>query len=105
MAHTDSELSALCVKGTPDFGGVHPVFHATLATFTNQAPLDQIKRDAYVRAVKAQDWSYEFSDDHGAYHRGRESLAQLRLAQRELDPDFVLWNQHCHPWCVNGSSY
>lgn len=87
--------------------GIPHVFAPALYAFgpRGQAQLAQIRRDAYVKALKAHDWAFEFSDDADTYRAGRESLAQLKLAQRELDSDFALWNQHCHPCCKNGAAY
>lgn len=84
---------------------LHPVFRAALESFSAPAALEQAKRLAYVAALRGHDWSFEFSDDARAVRHGRESLAQLRLAQRELDPAFVLWNQHAPAQCRNGAAY
>lgn len=51
-------------------------------------------RESYVAALKAHDWHHEFSSDHRAYMRGRESLAALRQAQPLVDADFKVWNEH-----------
>lgn len=85
---------------------IHPVFAGIVASLqTAPAAVQEAKRSAYVTLLQRHDWSHEFSDDHGAYTRGREQLAELRLVQREIDPDFAIWNQHCPPQCVNGRGY
>lgn len=48
----------------------------------------------YVRDLRRMDWTFEFSDDHTVYRRGRQELDRLRSIQRELDPRGTLWNQH-----------
>lgn len=80
---------------------------AVLSAFgpEGQAKLASAKRSAYIQALRSHDWSFQMSEDPQRYEQGRESLAQLRLAQRELDPDFCLWDQHCHPNCIGGRSY
>lgn len=77
--------------------GLHPVFQNILDAFTNPQPLVDAKRTAYIQALRDADWLYEFSEDPQVYARGREQVAQLRLAQKELDPAYVLWNEHCNP--------
>jgi hypothetical protein len=86
-------------------GHVHPIFASMLDTFCRPAALQDIKREAYERMLRAHEWSFEFSDDASVYARGREQLAELRLVQREIDPDFSTWNQHCHPACRDGAAY
>lgn len=87
-------------------GGLHPIFAGIVASIqTAPVALREAQRRAYVTLLQRHDWSHEFSDDHGAYTRGREQLAELRLVQREIDPDFAIWNQHCPPQCVNGRIY
>lgn len=85
---------------------VHPFFAGLLADLVKvPQQARQAQHDAYVHALKAHDWSFEFSDDHAAYERGREQLAQLKLAQRELDPEFTVWNEHAPACCRDGRSY
>lgn len=50
--------------------------------------------DEYVAALKSQDWSYEYSDDHRAWQAGRDAMHLLRETQRRIDPNGVVWNQH-----------
>lgn len=56
-------------------------------------PAPALQRDAYLRLLKAHDWSHEFSDDHRRWTKGREERAQLRLMQSTLDADGSLWNR------------
>lgn len=84
---------------------LHPVFQAALATFSQPDVIRSAQRSAYIQALKNHDWSFEFSDDQATYAAGRESLAQLKLAQRELDADFAIWNQHAPAVCRNGGVY
>ena len=87
-------------------GGLHPIFAGIVASIqTAPVALREAQRRAYVTLLQRHDWSHEFSDDRSAYTRGREQLAELRLVQREIDPDFEIWNQHCPPQCVNGRIY
>jgi hypothetical protein len=74
---------------------IHPVFATLLrAAFSpdGQAAIRAAQLAAYKKALARQDWWYEYSDDHSRYEAGREALAQLRLAQRELDADRAIWN-------------
>lgn len=70
---------------------------------------DQLRRAAYVSALarfgRSPGWSYEFSDDAGVRMHGDNLLAELRHEQQQIDPDFVIWNKHCHPACKNGARY
>jgi hypothetical protein len=70
---------------------LHPLFAAAL-----RAPIDAraLQRAAYVTLLQQHDWSHEFSDDGDVYKRGRAQLQELRLLQRDLDPDGALWNAH-----------
>lgn len=79
---------------------LHPVFAGLLQTFAGQPA--QLRRAAYVSALRRHDWGHEYSDDINAWRRGREELAQLRAEQREIDPDFELWNRNCPEECKNG---
>lgn len=50
--------------------------------------------DAYVDALKAHDWSCDFSSDMRVVRRGAEERKKLRAMQFELDDDFSIWNTH-----------
>lgn len=73
---------------------IHPIFAQMLSTFGGPSIIEQAQRDAYVQALKNHDWSFEMSEDPQRYQQGRESFAQLRLAQREFDADYAVWNEH-----------
>lgn len=83
---------------------LHPVFRAALSAFVHSDAL-AIQRAAYVKALQRHDWSHEFSDDGAVARRGRESLAQLRMVQRELDPEFFIWNTYAPAQCRDGAVY
>jgi hypothetical protein len=58
------------------------------------ATVARLQNEAYVELLKRQDWSYEFSDDHSVYCRGRDSLKTLKTIQRDADPTGEVWNQY-----------
>lgn len=60
---------------------------------------------AYVQALKDHDWSHEFSDDFRVWQAGSRQLDALYAMRVRLDPDYSVWNQHCHPACTNGRRY
>jgi len=68
-------------------------------------PVAQMRRAEYVSALIRFDWTYEFSDDPGVRVQGDSERAALLMKQRELDPDFKLWDRHCHPQCKGGRRY
>lgn len=51
-------------------------------------------RESYIAALKAHDWSHQYSDDMRQLQRGRESLVALQQAQELIDPEFSVWNEH-----------
>jgi hypothetical protein len=55
--------------------------------------------DQYTAALKSQDWFYEYSDDHRAWQAGKDAMEALRLAQRQLDPQALIWNEHAPKEC------
>jgi broad specificity polyphosphatase/5'/3'-nucleotidase SurE len=72
---------------------LHPVFEA-LTRSIQDAPriVRQAQIDGYVKALRLHDWSHEASDDHNVWRAGRAQLKHLEQLQRELDPDFAIWN-------------
>lgn len=48
----------------------------------------------YVRALRAHDWDYEYSDDGSVWRRGRDERAALERMRPELDPDYLVWDAH-----------
>lgn len=69
---------------------------AMAAQAADQAALP-VRRARYVSALIRMDWSFEFSDDHAVWQRGRDELTRLRAERDAIDPDRALWNQHAHP--------
>jgi hypothetical protein len=47
----------------------------------------------YCAALHMHDWSFEYSDDHSVWQRGRMSLGALQEMQSKVDPDFTIWNK------------
>lgn len=81
---------------------LNPVMAAALAGI---APPAESPRVAHYRlALQSHDWRHEFAEGD-ARTRGRRDLEALRDEQQALDPDFRIWNEHCHPHCKNGRSY
>jgi hypothetical protein len=54
----------------------------------------ELKRQQYIVALQAHDWSFEHSDEHAVWQRGFNERSRLTRMQRELDPLFALWNTH-----------
>jgi hypothetical protein len=48
--------------------------------------------DRYRTMLREHDWSFEYSDDQRVWRLGRLAQEQLEFLQRELDPDFTIWN-------------
>lgn len=55
--------------------------------------------DQYIAQLKAHDWFYQYSDDHRVWQAGRDVMEQLRAAQRLLDPQGLIWNEHAPKEC------
>lgn len=55
--------------------------------------------DQYIAQLKAHDWFYEYSDDSRVWQAGRDVREQLRTAQRVLDPQGLIWNEHAPKEC------
>ena len=49
---------------------------------------------AYIKALLAMDWQFQFSDDQAVWRQGTSDYAALREMQRTLDPTYSIWNQH-----------
>ena len=47
--------------------------------------------ESYRAALLRFDWTYEYSDDQRVWIRGNCDLAELRLAQPEIDPSGSIW--------------
>jgi len=46
----------------------------------------------YRTMLAEHDWEFEHSSDQRIWRLGRLALEQLRFLQREIDPDFAVWN-------------
>jgi len=46
----------------------------------------------YIEALETHDWSYKYSDDHRAYESGSKSRETLLEIQKQIDPEFQVWN-------------
>ena len=49
---------------------------------------------AYIEALKAMDWQFQFSDDQVVWRQGTSDYAALRETQRRYDPGYSIWNQY-----------
>jgi hypothetical protein len=47
----------------------------------------------YRAMLVEHDWEFEHSDDQRIWRLGRLALEQLQFLQREIDPDFKIWNE------------
>lgn len=54
-----------------------------------------MNREKYIQMLAYHDWTFEYSDDHSMWIRGKDERAELNRLQPEFDPDFKLWNDHC----------
>lgn len=82
--------------------GLHDTMRQALAPLFG---VQSVRREAYIKALKAHDWSAQFSDSAEVARRGREALRELKHLQRELDPDFEAWNAHCPRVCRDGREF
>jgi hypothetical protein len=82
---------------------LHPVFAGIFANFADQ-PM-QLRRAAYVSALRRHDWTHEHSESLQRVREGREQLEQLVHEQQQIDPGFELWNRNCPEQCKNGARY
>lgn len=55
----------------------------------------ELNVDDYINMLKNHDWFYEYSDDHRMWVRGKDQRAAILEAKKDLDPDYILWNQYC----------
>lgn len=51
-------------------------------------------RARYIEALRAQDWSFEYADDHTAYQAGRAGMLALREMRDKLPDGVQLWNAY-----------
>lgn len=50
--------------------------------------------DTYTNLLHRHDWSYDWSDDHRAWTKGKAEREELLKLQPQVDPDFAIWNAH-----------
>ena len=61
-------------------------------------PHDQHREAAkarYIEMLKDHDWDFAHSDDARVWRHGRLAQECLDYLQRELDPSYAIWNEHC----------
>ncbi len=51
--------------------------------------------DEYIKLLKQHDWTYDYSDDHRAWTKGKEQRKVLTQMQQVMDPHYKVWNEHC----------
>lgn len=47
----------------------------------------------YQQRLATHDWTFEYSDAHSVWQRGRVQLGELQHLQPLVDPDFTIWNR------------
>lgn len=61
--------------------------------------------DEYIKLLKQHDWTYEYSDDHRAWSKGKNQRKVLRDMAAVIDPDHMIWNEHCmHGFQATGNN-
>ena len=55
----------------------------------------ELNVDDYINMLKSHDWFYDYSDDHSVWVRGKAQRGAILEARKILDPDYIIWNQHC----------
>lgn len=50
--------------------------------------------DSYINKLKAHDWYYMYADGLREFNKGKEQWMAISAMQRELDPDYTVFNQH-----------
>ena len=48
----------------------------------------------YKDRLKRHDWFYDYSDDHGVYTRGSNSIMKIYELAKEIDPKWEIFNQY-----------
>lgn len=91
MAHT-TRREAWQIKRDGIAGRVASGNHLTAQNDEPEPLAAQPSLADYRAALAAHDWYFEYSDDHAVWSAGRASLARIANLQRELDPDFAVWN-------------
>lgn len=49
--------------------------------------------EEYKQGLETFDWNYDYSDDYSVWSRAQARLNELAAAQKEHDPDRVIWNE------------
>lgn len=60
----------------------------------NQKSAPQYSEDDYRKQLQFHDWFYDYSDDHRMWQRGSEQRRQIDQMQRNIDPDYSIWNSY-----------
>lgn len=50
--------------------------------------------ETYINQLIRHDWSYDYSDDYSAWKKGLAERNALSALQKQVDPDFTIWNKH-----------
>lgn len=82
--------------------GVHDTMRQALAPLFD---VDAQRRAAYLKLLRAHDWSSQFSDSADVALMGRASMRLMRDLQRQVDPEFEMWDALCPPQCRGGKEY
>ena len=46
--------------------------------------MEKLTEEELYKILKSRDWSFDFSDDHGVWERGRKSLLKLQQILQEV---------------------
>ena len=57
----------------------------------------------YVNSLKDFDWFYSYSDDHSVWENATKVRDNLLQSQKELDPNFEIWNSIAPEYFHNGA--
>lgn len=75
---------------------ISPAYQSAMAEQAIDQTAMPVRRAHYVAGLVRMDWTFEASDDHAVWKRGRAELERLRALRAEVDPDHTLWNRHAH---------
>jgi hypothetical protein len=80
------------------------IFQDIMAAQTNAALIaHRAQVESYIVLLKKHDWLFAYSDDSYSYRKGFEQRKELEMIRREIDRDYVIWNEFCHVECKNGA--
>jgi hypothetical protein len=72
--------------------------HAGVAAHLGTDAVQRLSADTelarYERLLATHDWTYEYSDDHSVWQRGRAERAVLQALAQQLDPEHKLWQEY-----------